>query len=186
MWELHTKDKYGQIAQIHKENPLTATPVYDSITPKNKCGYNDAKLTVGYSVEWLPEENSAVYEKAQQSVEYGVEPWELMNEYQTDSLGLAIRQLLLRTLDPHADMARLFMWINTEDGHHGAEATTEIPSDTIPILRNMVQTDINKRIDSLEKTVDTLEKELAVYKEFIKKYNSEKLFGNFRREMSEG
>lgn len=185
MWELRTKNQYGQIAQIHKENPLTAIPVYDSITPKNRSGYNDAKLTVGYSVEWLPKENSVAYEKAQQSVEYGVEPWELFNEYQTDSLGLAIRQLLLRTLDPTADMAKLFMWITTEDGHHGAEATTEIPGDTVPILRNMVQENINKRIDSLEKTVDSLEKEVAVYKSFIKKYNSEKLFDDFRREMSE-
>jgi hypothetical protein len=183
MWELRTKDQYGQIAQIHKENPLTATPVYDSITPKNRSGYNDAKLTVGYSVEWLPEENSAAYENSQKSTD-GPEPWELMNEYQTDSLGLAIRQLLLRTLDPHADMARLFMWITTEDGHHGAEATTEIPGDTVPILRNMVQENINKRIDSLEKAVDALEKELAVYKSFIKKYNSEKLFDDFRREIN--
>lgn len=180
MWELHTKDQYGQIAQIHKENPLTATPVYDSITPKNKCGYNDAKLTVGYSVEWLPEENSAAYENSQKSTD-GPDPWELCNEYQTDSLGLAIRQLLLRTLDPHADMAKLFMWITTEDGHHGAEVTTEIPGDTVPILRNMVQENINKRIDSLEKTVDSLENEIAVYKSFIKKYNSEKLFDDFRR-----
>lgn len=180
MWELHTKDQYGQIAQIHKENPLTATPVYDSITPKNKCGYNDAKLTVGYSVEWLPEENSAAYENSQKSTG-GPDPWELCNEYQTDSLGLAIRQLLLRTLDPHADMAKLFMWITTEDGHHGAEVTTEIPGDTVPILRNMVQENINKRIDSLEKTVDSLEKELAVYKEFIKTCNAEKVFDTFRK-----
>lgn len=185
MWEVHYKDRFGQIAQIQKENPLTATPVYDSITPKNRSGYNDAKLTVGYSVEWLPEENSVAYEKAQQSVEYGVEPWELFNEYQTDSLALAIRQLLLRTLDPHADMTKLFMWITTEDGHHGAEVTTEIPGDTVPILRNMVQENINKRIDSLEKTVDALQEELAVYKSFIKKYNGEKLFDTFRREMSE-
>lgn len=180
MWELRTKDRFGQIAQIHKENLLTATPVYDSITPKNKCGYNDAKLTVGYSVEWLPEENSAAYENSQKDTG-GPDPWELCNEYQTDSLGLAIRQLLLRTLDPHADMAKLFMWITTEDGHHGAEVTTEIPGDTVPILRNMVQENINKRIDSLEKTVDSLEKEIAVYKSFIKKYNSEKLFDDFRR-----
>lgn len=180
MWELRTKDRFGQITQIQKENPLTATPVCDSVTPKNKCGYNDAKLTVGYSVEWLPEGNFAAYEQAQKDAE-GPDPWELFNEYQTDSLALAIRQLLLRTLDPYADMAKLFMWINTEDGHHGAEVTTEIPGDTVPILRNMVQTDINKRIDSLEKTVDSLENELTIYKEFIKTCNAENVFDTFRR-----
>lgn len=180
MWEVHFKDKYGQITQIQKENALTAAPVYDSVTPKNRSGYNDAKLTVGYSVEWLPEENSDAYENSQKDTD-GPDPWELFNEYQTDSLALAIRQLLFRTLDPTADGAKLFMWITTEDGHHGAEVTTEIPGDTVPILRNMVQENINKRIDSFEKTVGDLEKELAVYKEFIKTCNAEKVFDTFRR-----
>lgn len=182
MWELRTKDHFGQIKRTFKEDCFAKETVFDAIKP-GTIGWNDAGLTVNYAVEWLPEGNFEAFDKAQKPG-YGCEPWELKNEYQTDSLGLAIQQMVLRVLDSASDLAVFYIEIEAPDGK-GASTMTTLPSDTAWRIRNMVDKDSAKRIDSLENTVDSLQKELDTYKAFIKKYNSEKLFDDFRREMSE-
>lgn len=180
MWELRTKNKFGQVDHIQKESCFTAQPVYDNISPKGN-GYNKANLTVEYTVEWLPERNYEAFEKAQLAGSK-VNPWELNDEYLTDSLGLAIRMLLIKQLDDKVDKPRLYLYIKDQNGND-AEATTEIPSDTVPMLRNMVQENINKKLNNYEFQISEMEKELEIYKEFVKKCHGEKLFDEFRWEM---
>lgn len=176
MWERKSKDQYGSTVQIIKENPFTKQPVYDDLSPTGSS-YNKAKLTAQYTVEWLPERNFAAYERAQK-IGSEINPWELNNEYLTDSLGLAIRELVMRTLDGKSDNARLYMYIKDADGND-AEVCAEVPSDTERIIRNMVQSNINKQIDSLTETVNSLTNELKSYKDFIAKYNADELFREF-------
>ena len=180
MWQLITKNRFGQVDHIQKEGIFTKQPVYDNISPKGN-GYNKANLTVEYTVEWLPERNYEAFEKAQLAGSE-VNPWELKDEYLTDSLGLAIRMLLIRQLDDKAEKPTLYMYIKDQNGND-AEATTEIPGDTVPMLRNMVQENINKKLSSYENQISALETELETYKKFIKKMHGEKLFDEFRREM---
>lgn len=179
MWELRSKNQFGKVEQIQKESIFTKQPVYDNISPDGN-GYNKANLTVQYTVEWLPERNFKAHEKAQ-LVGSEVNPWELNNEYLTDSLGLAIRMMMLRELDDKSGKPQLYMYIKDQNGND-AEATAEIPSDTVPILRNMVQENINRKLNSQRETISALENELKLYKEFIKKYHAEKEFDEFRRE----
>ena len=177
MWELRSKNQFGNVEQIQKESIFTKQPVYDNIC-KDGNGYNKANLTVEYTVEWLPERNFEAFEKAQ-LVGSGINPWDLKNEYLTDSLGLAIRMMMLRELDEKSDKPQLYMYIKDENGND-AEAVAEIPSDTVPILRNMVQENINRKLGNLQDTVDALKKEIEAYKSFIKQYNAEKIFDEFR------
>lgn len=179
MWELRSKNQFGQVVQIQKESTFTKTPVYDNIC-KDGNGYNKANLTVQYTVEWLPKRNREAFEKAQLAGS-DVNPWELRNEYLTDSLSLAMRMLMLRELDPDSDNPMLYMYIKDSSGND-AEATSEIPGDTVPILRNMVQENINRKLNSYQEMIDDVEKELETYKSFIKKCHAEKLFDEFRRE----
>ena len=181
MWELRSKDQFGRLAQVQRESCFTKQPVYDNIDPNEvTCGCNTANLKVEYTVEWLPERNFEAYEKAQLCGSE-INPWELNNEYLTDSLGLAIRMMMLRELDDKSGKPQLYTYIKDQNGNC-AEACTEIPSDTVPILRNMVQDGINRKLDNLQRTIDEMGKELELYKSFIKKANANKMFDEFRRE----
>lgn len=180
MWELRSKNQFGKVEQIQKESIFTKQPVYDNISPDGN-GYNKANLTVQYTVEWLPERNFEAHERAQ-LVGSDINPWELNNEYLTDSLGLAIRMMVLRELDPSSGKPQLYMYIKDKSGND-SEACAEIPSDTVPILRNMVQENINRTFDSQRDTISALEKELALCKEFLEKYHADKEFETFRREV---
>lgn len=184
MWELRSKDQFGRLAEVRKESCFTKQPIYDNIDPDEiTCGCNTANLKVEYTVEWLPERNFEAYEKAQlQGSE--VNPWELNNEYLTDSLALAIRMMMLREMDDKSGKPQLYMYIKDQNGKC-AEACTEIPSDTVPILRNMVQENINRKLENYQKTIDEMSKELELYKSFIKKVNGNKLFDEFRKENAE-
>ena len=177
MWELKEKNQFGTIERIYKENSFTKKPVYDSIS-ENGIGYNKANLTVEYAVEWLPEHNFDAFDR---SLKIGseVNPWELRNEYITDSLGLAIRMMIIKELDNKSGKPNLYIHIKDPSGN-GAEACAEIPSDTIPIIRNMVQENINHKITNLENIVDDLKHEIRLYSNFIKKYNAERLFDDYR------
>lgn len=179
MWELRSKNQFGKVEQIQKENIFTKQPVYDNISPDGN-GYNKANLTIQYTVEWLPERNFEAFDKAQ-LVGSPINPWELNNEYLTDSLGLAIRMMCLRELDGKSGKPRLYMYIKDKNGND-AEACAEIPNDTVPILRNMVQENINRKLDNLQNMIDTLTKEVETYQSFIKRVNGGKLFEEFRRE----
>lgn len=182
MWELRSKDQFGRLVQVQKENCFTKQPVYDNIDPNEiTCGCNTANLKVEYTVEWLPERNFEAFEKAQLCVS-DVNPWELNNEYLTDSLGLAIRMMMLRELDDKSGKPRLYMYIKAQNGKC-AEACTEIPSDTVPILRNMVQENINRKLSSYEENISALKKELELYQSFIKKCHAEKALDDYRREI---
>jgi hypothetical protein len=179
MWELRSKNQFGQVEQITKESIFTKQDVFDNINP-NGNGYNKAELTVEYTVEWLPERNFEAFEKSQLA-NSSINPWELKNEYLTDSLGLAIRMMCLRELDEHSGKPQLYMYIKDKNGND-AEAVAEIPNDTVPILRNMVKENINRKLDNQQKIIDALEKEIELYKAFIKKAHAEKMFDDSRRE----
>jgi len=178
MWELRTKNKFGQIDQITKENCFTRIPVYDNLC-KDGSGYNKANLTVEYTVEWLPERNYDAFDRSQ-FVGSGINPWELKDEYLTDSLGLAIRQMIVKEFDDTCDNVQLHMYIKDRQGDD-AEVVTEIPSDTISILRTMVQDNINRKLDSYRSTIEEMTKEIDVYKSFVKECRAEKMLNDYKQ-----
>lgn len=180
MWELRSKNQYGEVAQVQKENSFTKKPVYDNICTGG-ASYNKANLNIRYTVEWLPERNFEAFEKSQR-VEYGVNPWELNNEYLTDSLGLAIRMMCLREVDDKSGKPRLYMYIMDPNGND-AEACATIPDDTVSILRNMVQDGINRKLENNQKAVDEMTKRINLFQSFIKKYHAEKLWEEYETEM---
>lgn len=181
MWELRLKNQFGQVEQIQRENCFTHQPVYDDISPNGKGhGYNKANLTVQYTVEWLPERNFEAYDKAS-LVGSMVNTWELKDEYLTDSLGLALRQMVLREFDPKSDKPQLYMYIKDKNGDE-AEAVAEIPADTLPIIRNMVQDDINKKLDHMSDLLAVQKKELADYREFLESVHGMEMYRRWKQE----
>lgn len=180
MWERRTKNQFGHVEQITKENSFTCEPIYDDIQ-KGGHAYNKAHLTVQYTVEWLAERNYEAFDKAQR-MESDVNPWELNDEYLTDSLGLAIRQMMIRFLDDTCDNPKLFMYIKDENGND-AEACTTLPSDTAYHLRNLVQKNINSKLNAYEDLISEQEKEIELYKSFITKCHAEMAFEEYRKEI---
>lgn len=180
MWERRTKNQFGQIEQITKESCFTREPIYDDIQ-KNGHAYNKANLTVQYTVEWLAERNYEAFDKSQK-MDSDINPWELYDEYLTDSLGLAIRQMMIRFLDDTCDDPRLFMYIKDENGND-AEACATLPADTAYYLRRMVQENINRKLNAYEETISEQEKEIELYKSFITEYHAETAFEEYRKEI---
>lgn len=131
-------------------------------------------------MEWLAERNYEAFDKAQR-MESDVYSWQLYDEYFTDSFGLAIRQMMIRFLDDTCNDPKLFMYIKDENGND-AEACAMLPADTAYYLRQMVEENINRKLSAYEETFLEQEKEIGLYKSFIRKYHAEKMFDDFRKE----
>lgn len=82
----------------------------------------------------------------------------------------------------HPLFCQMWMELLDEDDKVVYEDYCELPGTIRNTLFTAVNNQANKERDSARETVNALEKELALYKSFIKKCNGEKLFDEFRRE----
>lgn len=178
MWKRIEKDKFGQIKKITRETDFTRNPVYDDLRPQTGAAYNKANLTAEYTVEYFRKENAELVPKANRA-DYPCEPWDLKDEYLTDSMGLAIRELMIRTLHPDYEQPRLYMYIKDEDGND-AEVVADLPSDTAWTLRNIIDREMDSRLNALEEQVSMLTREINMYKDFLGEYHAERQFKEWR------
>jgi len=166
MWERITKNKMGQVDQVY------STVRQPHFYRDNKPG--DTLPDVKYTVEYVRADQEDALEK---SLKCGssVEPWELRDEYHTDSLGLAIREILMRTLDDSIN-AWLFMEVA------GKEVCAEIPGDLRSIASTLLNREREDTIKRQREQIDALTKELEMYQAFIGKYNAGELLKKFKEQ----
>lgn len=165
MWERKHKNMYGEVDNISKsKNSFTEKPVYDNIPG------------IKYTVEYLRSELDNVYEESQFNY-CPIEPWELYDEYITDSPGLAIRELIFRMFDENKTSdVKMFIDIGEKD------TAVDVPWDIRRSIREMVQANINRKLDSQSKTILALENQIREYEEFINTYHATEMFRKFKEE----
>lgn len=168
MWKRVKKGSHGEIVNISSSDQpwykATERPVYDSMDG------------VKYTVEYLRKENAEAAEKANLRGS-SVEPWEFRDYFETDSLGLFIKQIVMRLLSP--DIEDIWPYMEVGD----REICAEIPSDTAFIVREIVSSELNKKNRLLSEKVEALENELKIYQAFVAKYNAYETLYNFRKEL---
>lgn len=147
-WERREKNCLGNVKRVYRPSGFTEKDVYDSLP------------NVKYTVEYLRADQVEAEERSHLRGSE-IEPYELYDEYETDSLGLALREIIFRMFDEKTADFRLFVDIGDRD------ICADIPGDIYRVAREAVQPGINKRIDALNKEVETLEAELSAYKEFL-------------------
>ena len=177
MWKRRFKDKFGRLTKETAENSFTRRSVYDNLAPNANC-CNTAELTAEYTVEYVSRENFEAYENAS-SVDYPCEPWELRDEYLTDSLGLAIRETVIRMFDSNSEEPLLYMYLKDKDGKE-AEILADIPTDTKETIEKMVNETMKKKIDALQDQVSMLTREIDLYKEFVNEFHADDMFKKWR------
>ena len=84
----------------------------------------------------------------------------------------------------HPLYCQMWMELLDDDGVVVYEDFCELPSTIKHTLFSAINREVNNQRDNALKYADSLQEELDTYKSFIKHYNSEKLFDDFRREMS--
>ena len=178
MWKRIEKNQFGDIQKVTRETDFTRNPVYDDLKPQTGVAYNKANLTAEYTVEYFRKENADLVPKAN-TADYPCEPWDLKDEYLTDSMGLAIRELMIRTLHPDYEQPFMSMYIKDENGND-AEVVATLPSDTEYTLRNIIDREMNSKINALQEQVSTLTREINVYKDFLGEYHAERQFKEWR------
>lgn len=180
MWERHIKNQFGGLKEIHKGK----TDEYDVLSPSGKYNYNPANVEVKYIVESLDKKNEKAFERSQ-LINSSVNPWELNDQFFTDSLGNAIHELLIRTFDPSTvNEPQLTMYIKDNKGKD-AEVTAQLPPTTRWSVRNIVEKEANDKISWLSRELDETMKELGRMQEFVKEYNAEKLYKEFKERKTE-
>jgi hypothetical protein len=166
MWERREKNCYGEVKGVYRPwASLPEKPVYDAVP------------NVKYMVEYL---RSDMVDAEERSHLRGseIEPYELYDEYETDSLGLALREIIYRMFDEDTADFRLFVDFGDKD------ICADIPGDIYRIAREAVQSGINKKIDALEEDVENLNVELAAYKGFLDSIpGGAKMFREWREEV---
>lgn len=182
MWKRRSKDKFGRLTKETAENSFTRRTVYDNLAPNANC-CNTAELTAEYTVEYVSRENFEAYENAS-SVDYPCEPWELRDEYLTDSLGLAIRETVIRMFDSNSEEPLLYMYLKDKNGKE-AEICADIPSDTKATIERLVNETMKKKLDSLHDQVSMLTREINMYKDFLGEHNADKLYKEWRERNAE-
>lgn len=179
MWERHLKNEFGRLKEVTKGRRDND---FDVLSPNtDNLSYNPANVEVKYIIESLNKRNEKAFEESQ-LVGSSVNPWELNDQFFTDSLGDAIHELLIRTFDPDVvNEPQLTMYIKDNSGKD-AEITADMPATTRNSIRNLVEKEANDKISWLSKELETYMKELEITKEFIKKYNAEEMYRKFKEE----
>ena len=161
MWKRIRRDKFGGIesATSSEQYPfsVTARHVYDVIKPNGFCCNN---VSVKYTV----------YSQTEEQYKYEHDDWweDHYDSYETDSLGLAARELICRMFETENEKTdiKFFIEIDGETAH--GETWMEIPWDVIRSVREMVKKGTNKEISNLEREVETLTEATREYEDFLK------------------
>ena len=166
MWRRTKKNRFGEVESFICSDQswfvATEKPVYDSLPG------------VKYTVECLRKDLEEAEEKSH-LIGSDVEPWELYDRYETDSLGLAIREIICRLFDEECIDYKFFVEYGDK------EICAEIPGDVYRIARQMVQEGINKRLDHMAETIAIQETEIASYQEFMKSIpGAEKMYREWK------
>ena len=162
MWRRKIKNKYGEIERI-------TTP---SLIHYKPC---DTDSSIKYEVEYLRQDLAEAEANANKAGS-SVDPWELRDVYETDSLGLAIKEFMIRLFDTNTVNTWFYMTAGDK------EICADIPNDLRTIIEILVNSDMKIYNDNLVETNHNLESELKLYKEFVNKYNADNLFKDFIRE----
>lgn len=178
MWERQIKNKFGGIQEIYRSEKEAS----DVLSPKTNplYAYNQACVEVKYIVESLNKRNEQAFENAQ-LIGSRVNPWELNDQFITDSFGDAIHELIIRMFDPDTvHEPQLTMYIN-RNGRE-SEVTAEVPRTTRNTIRLMMDDAMRKRNNEMEKALETYSKELDLMREFIENYNAMDMYNKFAEE----
>ena len=159
---MYKRTEKGVFAQVTSVKQSTA-PVYDAIPG------------IKYTVEYLSTENAEYADKANLRGSNN-NPWEYRNSFETDSLGLFVREIYIRMLDQNT--ADFWPYIETET----ADVCAEIPSTLMSTLRQLIDADINGKLNSMRETISAMETELKNYQSFIDKYNAVDAYRKFKEE----
>jgi hypothetical protein len=179
MWERQIKNKFGGIQEVFRSEQ----DVDDVLSPDviRALGYNPAGVSVKYTIVSLNKRNAEAFEKANQ-LGSRVDPWELNDQFITDSLGVAIHELIIRMFDPDTvHEPQLMMEIKDSNGKE-AEVIADVPRTTRNTIRLMVDDAMRKRNNELEKALETYSKEIDLMREFIDKHNSKDMYNKFAEE----
>lgn len=179
MWERHIKNKSGRTQEILKGK---RDDVFDVLSPNaDHPIYNPAGIEIKYIVESLNKRNEQAFEDSR-LVGSSVNPWELFDQFFTDSFGDAIHELLIRMFDPNTvNEPQLTMYVRDCKGKE-AEVTANLPSTTRNIVRNLVEKEANDKVSRLSKEVENYMNELEIMRGFIKKCHAEKLYKEFKED----
>ena len=82
----------------------------------------------------------------------------------------------------HPLFCKMWMELLDEDGNVVYEDYCELPPGTTHTFTSAINNQAVKERNTAKETVSALETELETYRSFIKKYNAEKTFDDFRRE----
>lgn len=179
MWERQIKNQFGGIQEVFRSEQ----DVDDVLSPNviRALGYNPAGVSVKYTIEALNKRNEEAFEKAQQ-VGSRVDAYELNDQFITDSLGVAIHELIIRMFDPDTvHEPQLMMEIKDSNGRE-AEVIADIPRTTRNTIRLMVDDTMRKRNIEMESALETYSKEIDLMQEFIEKYNMKDMYSKFAEE----
>lgn len=158
MWKRVLKNKFGKADRIYKN--------------KEEYVY-DALPEVKYTVEYLPVKHREAAEKAELRGSE-IEPLELRDFFETDSLGSFLQEIMIRLLDPETEDLWPFMEVNEKD------TCMEIPGTLKHTLRNLVNADLNRKVDATERQITDLTKELETMTAFIKQVHAEDMYREFK------
>jgi hypothetical protein len=176
MWERKIKNKFGGIQEIYRSERDAS----DSLGPKSDRSCNYARVEVKYIVESLNKRNEEAFENAQ-LIGSRVDPWELNDQFITDSFGDAIHELIIRMFDPDTvHEPQLTMYI--ERNGRESEVTAHVPRTTRNTIRLMVDDAMRKRNNELETALETYSKEIDLMREFIEHCNAKELYNKFAEE----
>ena len=155
---------WGEIKSISRE-----TDFFQDYRP------SDTDPSIKYEVEYLREDLVEAEENATK-IGSSLDTWELRDTFETDSLGYAVRELMIRLFDEKT--ADVWFFLTAGD----KEICMDIPTDIRTTIRQMVNAEMRSTNDRLSEANDELEKELSLYREFVKKYNAEQMFQDFKKE----
>lgn len=158
MWKRELKNKFGKAERVYKDD---GEHVYDALPE------------VKYTVEYLPVKHREAAEKAELRGSE-IEPWELRDFFETDSLGSFLQETMIRLLDPETDNLWPYMEVKEK------ETCMEIPETLRHTLRNLVNADLNRKVDATERQITDLTKELETMTAFIKQVHAEDMYREFK------
>ena len=158
-WTRIFRNKYGAIESATSSEQAcfaeTEKHVYDSIKSN---GFSCNNIDVWYYI-YTQTEEQAVYENDDWWADH-------YDSYVTDSLGLAVRELIIKLFQEENQDIKFFLEINGENAH--GETFMEIPWDVISSARELVKEGTNKRISNLEREVETLTETAQEYEDFLR------------------
>jgi len=136
-------------------------------------------LITRYTVEYIDNQKDLDYINSGK-FNHG-EPWERYKTKQFDNMDEAMSLYMVYLVRSDIYDVKLFEEIIL-DGETIRENYIEPTSTTAYSLKNAVNKSMYEMKSKAEKQVETLETENNLYKQFIKQYNSEKLFNEYMKQ----